>query len=815
MSHNEPASHSILDAINGGLIVLDRGGRVALWNTWMQVKSAIAAEEARGKLLSEIFPQAELSRLLIAISTALTRGTSTIITHTLNPTLLPLQTRSQQPLLHDVSVSPVGETPPEGCVIAISDVTATTRRLRYLRDQQDARYDAVVASAPDIIITVDEDGLVQFANPAAHARFGRPDANLVGTKAANLFTTQSEWATLWLGAIDGTGAGQSKGLIAARTGGELRYFEAAASRWRSGARLFATVILRDVTERRAMISALRHSESESRNAATALTELNRTLEERVQARTAQLIKAEAALRHSQKMEAIGNLTGSIAHDFNNLLHVISGNLHLLKHYVSGNAAAEKRVQIALDGVARSAKLSSQLLAFARRQPLAPKVINLGRFIGDMEDIIRKAVGEGVALETVIGEGLWNALVDPGNLENALLNMAINARDAMEGQGCLIIQATNAVLDSDYVTAHETVMRGEYVMVTVTDTGSGMSAEVIEQAFEPFFTTKPEGRGTGLGLSMVYGFVKQSGGHINIESTPGQGSSIKFYLPRSRRSEDRLDEGDSIPATGGNEMILVAEDDEHVRETVVAMLSDLGYRVLKAKDAQSALSIIESGMPIDLLFTDVIMPGPMKSTEMARKARERMPNLAVLFTSGYTEDAFASSGSVGESVELLSKPYSREALARKLRYMLADAAQRKSQIVASAYSSGAHPPGIPLKPVRVLVCEDNADMRDATVDMLSAMGHHAMSAGDAYTALSILTSNPVDVLLTDVGLPDMPGTTLASHAKSRFPALNVILATAEASDTAIATLAAARTLIKPFTFEQLAAAITPAPSRERV
>ncbi len=216
------------------------------------------------------------------------------------------------------------------------------------------------------------------------------------------------------------------------------------------------------------------------------------------------------------------------------------------------------------------------------------------------------------------------------------------------------------------------------MVAVTDTGTGMSAEVIEQAFEPFFTTKPEGRGTGLGLSMVYGFVKQSGGHINIESTLGQGSTIKLYLPRSMQSAEPLGEVDTLPASGGNEMILVAEDDEHVRETVVAMLNDLGYRVLKAKDAQSALSIIESGMPIDLLFTDVIMPGPMKSTELARKARERMPNLAVLFTSGYTEDAFAAPGSVSEPVELLSKPYSRDALARKLRQMLAESMQRNLQ-----------------------------------------------------------------------------------------------------------------------------------------
>jgi PAS domain S-box-containing protein len=813
MSHNPISSHSILDAINGGLIVLDRTGRVVLWNAWMRLTSGITAESARGKPLEEVFSQAELRRLLAAISTALTSGASTVITHALNPALLPLHTRSRQALLHDITVSPIGEAPPDGCVIAITDVTAATRRVRYLRDQQDARYDAVVASAPDIIITVDEDGLVQFANPAAHARFGDAHSKLVGTNAAHLFETQGEWAAVWLGAIDGTGAGQSKGLIGARTGAELRYFEASASRWRSGARLFATVILRDVTERRAMVAALLHSESEARNAAMALTELNRTLEERVQSRTAQLVQAEAALRHSQKMEAIGNLTGSIAHDFNNLLHVISGNLHLLKHYVSGNAVAEKRVQIALDGVSRSAKLSSQLLAFGRRQPLAPKVINLGRFIRDMEDIIRKAVGEGVTVEIVIGEGLWNALVDPGNVENALLNMAINARDAMEGQGRLLIEATNVVLDSDYATANETITRGEYVMVAVTDTGSGMPAEVIEQAFEPFFTTKPEGRGTGLGLSMVYGFVKQSGGHINIESTVGQGSTVKLYLPRSKQSEDALPEADAVPVTGGNEMILVAEDDEHVRETVVAMLSDLGYRVLKAKDAQSALSIIESGMPIDLLFTDVIMPGPMKSTELARKARERMPNLAVLFTSGYTEDAFANSAAAGDPVELLNKPYSREALANRLRHMLADAAQRKSRIVTSAYSSEARPPSVPSKPVRVLVCEDNTDMRDTTVDMLSAMGHHAMSAGDASTALSILTSNPIDILLTDVGLPDMPGTTLASHAKSRFPELNIILAMGEAPDADANALGAARTLVKPFTFEQLAAAIIAAPNRK--
>jgi CheY-like chemotaxis protein len=221
------------------------------------------------------------------------------------------------------------------------------------------------------------------------------------------------------------------------------------------------------------------------------------------------------------------------------------------------------------------------------------------------------------------------------------------------------------------------------------------------------------------------------------------------------------------------------------------------------------------MPIDLLFTDVIMPGPMKSTELARKARERVPNLAVLFTSGYTEDAFTGSDGLTESVELLSKPYSREALARKLRHMLANAAQRKSQIVTSANSPLPRQPSAPSKPIRILVCEDNSDIRDTTVDMLSFMGHHAVSASDANTALSILTSNPIDVLLTDIALPDMPGTTLASHAKSRFPALEVILATGQASGTDITELAMGRTLIKPYTFDQLAAAISSVPSRERL
>lgn len=667
---------AVLDAINCGVIVFDTDERVVRWNVWMERATGFQEESVGGKTISEVFPDTDLKRLPSAIKAALTSNASTLITHSLNPSLLPLRTRSNQPLLHDITISPVDVGSVSGCVVFIVDVTLPTQRERYLRGQQNARYDAVVASAPDVIVTIDDEGSISFANPAATSQLGFSATELVGRDAASLFVHKAEWDATWRGVLADPVGIQRRELVAIRKDGSLTYLEVSASRWTTGSQYFLTLILRDINERRATDEALRISEDEARRTALALMELNQTLEQRVQARTAQLMQAEEALRQSQKMESIGNLTGGIAHDFNNLLHVISGNLQLLRREVAGNASAEKRVKNALDGVNRSAKLSSQLLSFARRQPLEPKVINLGRFIVDMEDILRKAVGDGVTIEIVIGEDPWNTLIDPGNVENAILNLAINARDAMDGQGELRVEVSNTFLDADYERAHEEVIRGDYVMVEVRDTGTGMAPDVVEKAFEPFFTTKLDGRGTGLGLSMVYGFVKQSGGHIEIHSELGRGTSIKLYLPRSKRSEEQLDSADSLPVIGGSEMVLVAEDDEVVRETVVAMLNDLGYRVLKAKDAHSALTIIESGMPIDVLFTDVVMPGSLKSTELASKARERMPSLAVLFTSGYAEDVIVHSGKLDENVELLSKPYTREALARKLRHVLAKAAEHR-------------------------------------------------------------------------------------------------------------------------------------------
>jgi len=378
---------------------------------------------------------------------------------------------------------------------------------------------------------------------------------------------------------------------------------------------------------------------------------------------------ELALQQAQKMETIGKLTGGVAHDFNNLLQVIAGNLQLLSIDVNGNERAERRLQSALAGVNRGAKLASQLLAFGRRQPLEPKVVNLGRLVVGMGDMLPRTLGEAIEIELITAGGLWNTLADVTHVENAVLNLAINARDAMNGVGKLTLEVSNAVLDDGYAALHAEVTAGQYVMLAISDTGSGMSPEVMAQAFDPFFSTKPEGQGTGLGLSMVFGFAKQSGGHIKIYSEVGHGSTIKLYLPRSQKAEDALAAAPMQKIARGTETILVAEDDEQVRSTVVETLSELGYRVLKAKDAESALTILESGAVVDLLFTDVVMPGPLRSPDLAKRAKELIPSIGVLFTSGYTQNAIIHRGRLDEGIELLSKPYTREALSAKVRKVI--------------------------------------------------------------------------------------------------------------------------------------------------
>ncbi len=520
-----------------------------------------------------------------------------------------------------------------------------------------------------------------------------------------------------------------------------------------------------------------------------------------------LRQAELALYQAQKMETVGKLTGGVAHDFNNLLQVVAGNLHLLSKAVAGNERAERQVANALAGVGRGAKLSSQLLAFARRQPLEPKVVNLGRLVNGMEDMLQRSLGEEIEIEAVISGGLWNTSVDPAQVENAVLNLAINARDAMDGHGKLTIEVGNAYLDDVYTRTHPDVAPGQYVVLAVSDTGSGMSAEVMAQAFEPFFSTKPEGKGTGLGLSMVYGFVKQSGGHVKIYSETGQGTTIKLYLPRTLQKPDNVVAADFEPVTGGSETILVAEDDDGVRATVIEILGDLGYRILKANDAASALAIVESGVHIDLLFTDVVMPGPLRSPELARKARELLPDIAVLFTSGYTENAIVHGGRLDAGVDLIGKPYTQDALARKIRAVLATQRQRNQQQAAAraAAADSSHQPV-------VLMVEDDELIRSNTAELIRDSGYVVIEAGDAHEALAKLRETHVDILMTDLGLPGMSGEELARIARGMSGHLGLVFATGR--ENHVSKFKDAVILVKPYDGDSMEAALQTALQSQR-
>jgi PAS domain S-box-containing protein len=555
--------------------------------------------------------------------------------------------------------------------------------------------------------------------------------------------------------------------------------------------------------------------TERKEAERILLDANVVLERRVASAIAERLHTEAQLRQAQKMDAIGNLTGGVAHDFNNVLQIIAGNLQLLNRDVAGNLRAEQRLQTAVAATARGSRLASQLLAFGRRQPLAPKIVNLGRLIRGVDDMLRRALGEGVEIETVVAGGLWNTYVDTVQVENALLNLAINARDAMQGHGKLTIEAGNASLDDTYVAHHGDVSPGQYVMVAVSDTGCGIAAELLERVFEPFFTTKPEGRGTGLGLSMVHGFVKQSGGHVKIYSELGHGTTIRLYLPRTRRPEEVENDREPGPIAGGTETILVVEDDEDVRGTVVEMLSELGYRVLRAKDAQGALAIVESGVPIDLLFTDVVMPGPLASPELARKARERLPRIAVLFTSGYADNAIVHGGRLDDGVDLLSKPYTRDAMARKIRQVLRNQTQTRGTPVPvpAGNAPAADAPRLPSREcARVLLVDDDSMVRFTTAELITGFGHTVFEAEDATAALKLMGTQAFDVIVTDIALPDLSGDELAMRAVAMQPGLRVIFASGydELPDQSKArALTGAVLLRKPYKREHMEEALSAA------
>jgi PAS domain S-box-containing protein len=476
--------------------------------------------------------------------------------------------------------------------------------------------------------------------------------------------------------------------------------------------------------------------------------------------------ADERTRQAQKMEGIGQLTGGVAHDFNNLLTIIIGNLETLQRSLDAVPLSVERLKRSADnamrGSRRAESLTQRLLAFSRQTPLAPKPVDIGRLVGGLSDLLRRTLGEHVMVETVLGGGLWRANVDPNQLEVAIINLAVNARDAMPKGGKLTLETANVFLDESYAASQVEVVPGQYVMIAVTDSGSGMTPDVLAKAFDPFFTTKDVGHGTGLGLSQVYGFAKQSGGHVKIYSEIGEGTTVKLYFPRVHAaiSHDESEGAQVVARGSAHETILVVEDDTDVRSYSCDTLRELGYNVLEAKDGHAGLKLLDSHPHIKVLFTDVGLPGGMNGRQLADEARRRRPRLRVLFTTGYARNAIVHDGRLDPGVELITKPYTQAALSTKLRDML-DASEG---------------------PSRILLVEDEPLIQMLATDFLQDVGFKVDTAGTAREALNklALVSGGFAAVIVDIGLPDRKGDDLVREIRSMHTSLPIIVATGKGS-----------------------------------
>jgi signal transduction histidine kinase len=396
------------------------------------------------------------------------------------------------------------------------------------------------------------------------------------------------------------------------------------------------------------------------------------LERRVAERTAELLEQQHQLHQAQKMEAVGQLTGGLAHDFNNLLTIIIGNLDVLGELVADRPQAQACAELALKASFRGAELTRQLLAFSRRQRLQSQVVDLNELVNATTALLRRTLGENIEIKAKLDTDLWLAEVDPTQVESALVNLAVNARDAMPNGGQLTIETSNQMLDPHYAAENADVAPGDYAMLAVTDSGTGIPAHILGRVFDPFFTTKEVGKGTGLGLSMVYGFAKQSGGHVKIYSEEGHGTAVRLYLPRAQRRAEPANAAEHLDEArlgGSGEAILVVEDNEDVRALVTRHLDELGYRVLLAGNASEALNVVEGNEQLDMLFTDVVMPGKVTCQELVDRARELRPQLAVLLTSGFSEASIQDTLLANNRNAFLTKPYRKLDLARKVREIL--------------------------------------------------------------------------------------------------------------------------------------------------
>jgi len=580
----------------------------------------------------------------------------------------------------DVRAVPVGDPAERQIAILFSDVTARRVAEERLRESEAlalANVERVqLALAAGAIIgtwhwdlptdrfTVDEGFASSFGLDPALGRNGIPLAQIVATVHPD---DQAGLAAAIGDAINRGGAYAHQYRVR-RTDGKYYWIEAngRVDHAADGTPLRFPGVVLDVEKRRAV-------EAERDRAAAQLRALNETLEQRVAERTSELMRAEEQLRQSQKMEAVGQLTGGLAHDFNNMLAGISGSLELINTRINQGRLkdVEKYVVAAQGATQRAAALTHRLLAFSRRQTLEPKPTNVNTLISGMLELIQRTVGPGIQVEVAGAADLWHALVDPSQLENALLNLCINARDAMPDGGHIVLETANCLIDR-HAAQYRSMPEGEYLSLSVSDTGTGMSPEIIAKAFDPFFTTKPLGQGTGLGLSMIYGFANQSGGQVRIHSVEGQGTTVSIYLPRHRGEADTSEvesEHGTLPFAETGETILIVDDEPTVRLLVTDVLEDLGYTAIEAADSAGGLRVLQSDARIDLLVTDVGLPGGMNGRQMADAGRQTRPGLKVLFITGYAENALLNNGQLEPGMSVMTKPFAVNALAGRIREMI--------------------------------------------------------------------------------------------------------------------------------------------------
>jgi PAS domain S-box-containing protein len=501
--------------------------------------------------------------------------------------------------------------------------------------ESESRYRAIFETAVDAIIVSDQHGIIREFSKAAEAMTGYRAAELIGQNMRVLLPPAmrrepERYTARYLWTV--------RELEVCRKDGSIFPAHLSIAEWWAGGYRHFTGILRDLSEP--------HRE-----------QLERT-------------KLEAQLHQAQKMEAIGNLTGGMAHDFNNMLGVIIGNIDLLRDLKGDGPELDELAREALDAAFRGADLTRRLLAFARQQPLRPQRVDVNELVYGITRLLRRTIGEDVEISLDLAPDLRPVVVDPAQLEASLTNLATNARDAMPNGGRLIIVTGNRTLDTDYAAQHPEVAAGGYVMLEVTDTGCGMTPEVMRRIFEPFFTTKSRDKGTGLGLSMVFGFIKQSGGHVGVYSEPGIGTTFRLFLPRMTEEASSVAESTVVPLVHGRgETVLVVEDNEALRRIVTRQLTELGYRVLAAENAAAGLRLLDR-QSIDLLLTDVVMPGGINGRELARRARQRWPGIKIVFTSGFSEARLhGDAGPLAACTPLLSKPYRKEDLASAAREAL--------------------------------------------------------------------------------------------------------------------------------------------------